>query len=143
MNKLQAIAVTAVVLVGGAGAAHADTYVENATSVRKIYGGYTSTTAKITGHKVTKQWTDSISAKAEADKGDFNTANVNLSFDGGFKVKANAHSSNQRPVDPVAIVTATSQKEYSYEVENYDINQYSRNYFSGTDFTHSVSSGSK
>lgn len=35
MNKLQAIALAGIALVASAGAASADTYVENATSVRK------------------------------------------------------------------------------------------------------------
>lgn len=144
MNKLTLLSVTGIIVALTGAPVLADTYVENSTSVRKIYKGVSKTTGEITGHKITKTWTDSISIKSEADKGQFNTARVDLKFDGhNFTAKTFADSRNERPVDPVAIVSASKQKEYTVEVENFNLNQFSKEYYTGHDFTHTVSSGSK
>lgn len=139
------IASLAIVIGGiGATAANADTSVYNKYTNTHIYNGYTETNVDAHVASESKTITESNSLKVEAiaDLGDVNVANVSVtgSIDGDVKFKADAHSSNRQPVDPVATVyvTEVNQVDITTTSEIADITTFSSNKFSGTEYTHEV-----
>ena len=136
MRKLLAtIGLTAITLGSLAPLASADTSVYNRYETKHIYGGYERTTGHIDIDTTIRSYTNSQSVKVETYGGDVNISNA--SFD-GKKIKANAHSSNLRVVDPVSIITVVNQNESVVSTERINLDTYSSNYFSGTERIHEV-----
>lgn len=118
--------------------AFAGTSVTNSTSIRKSSGtGHVNTTftSNVTGYQINQ----SQSLKMESYGGDVNIANVNFN---GYKLTGNAHSSNNVPIDPVAIGTYSSQYERLNITETVNMNAVENYSFTEKVTDHTVSSDS-
>ena len=143
-NIVSGIVLGSVALGLSATSAWADTSTYNKYTNTNIYGGYTETTVDASVNSTSVQRTLETSTKIEAiaDLGDTNIANVSVSgtVGGDINFKANAHSSNNRPVDPVATVYVSNveQTTVTRTTELADIDTFSSNRFSGNTYEHEV-----
>jgi len=142
-NKVIAIFLAASAAVAGMGLnateATANNSVFNRYENRNIYNGSSHTEVNSKVDSISKTITDSTSIKVEAvaDLGDTNVANVN--FD-GTNFKANAHSSNRRPVDPQAVIyyTEVNQQDINTTREWTNVSILEKYNFSGNEREHEV-----
>ena len=139
-NFTTLVSVALLSIFGFAGVASAggtSTYNKYTNTV--ITGGTTQTSVDATRASQSITATDSTSIKVEAiaDLGDSNFATVN--FD-GTNFTANATSSNNRPVDPVATIYFSEVNSHNLTkvTESADIHTFSSNKFHGTEYTHEV-----
>lgn len=144
MRNLRVILTGLILTLGMAGTATADTSTFNRYSTTNQYGGYTETTVHGRLNSTSVQTTVENSTKIESvsDLGDTNISNVNVSgtIGGDINFKANAHSSNNRPEDPVATVYVSDIESTTLTRthENLNIKSFSSNKFSGRVFEHEV-----
>lgn len=144
MRNILTAALTAGFVVLGAAAANADTATYNKYTNTHIYDGYTETNvnAHVNSQSVQKTVENSTKIESIADLGTTNIANVNVSgtIGGDIKFSADAHSSNRQPIDPVATVYVSNINQTTFTKTNEvaDINTFSSNKFSGTEYTHTV-----
>lgn len=125
--KLRNFVLVGALVLGTAGVANAGTGVTNQTIIRKTTNGYGE--INFSGYEtvVKHQENYSQSLKAESYGG---TSNLSIAEFDGVNLTGYAESSNEVVVDPVAIITVSSQ------VETVDINSYSQyNGFETYDFT--------
>ena len=138
MRKFLSAIVTLILLSVFGAPAFAGTEAFNSYKHTNEYGTR-ETTINIQQDNYTHSVIDSQSIKMEADLGDVNI--VNISFDGD-QFTGTAHSSNQRPVDPVVYGTYTSERTVSTSSEWVDVNTVESVTFDSSDYTHTVGSGS-
>lgn len=143
-NILTAALTAGVVVLGFAATANADTATYNKYTNTHIYDGYTETNVDAHVYSESNVVTTATSVKVEAiaDLGDRNVANVEVSgtIGGDIDFSADAHSSNRRPVDPVATVyfSEVTQVDTTFSTETADIDTFTSNRFSGNERTHEV-----
>ena len=144
MRNLTAAFVALLTVAATAGAASADTSAFNKYTTTNQYNGYSETNVDAHVSTESKTITESSTLKVEsiADLGDTNVANVKVtgSIDGDVKFSATSHSSNNRPVDPVATVyvTEVNQLNVSTTSESADISTFSSFEFDSTTYEHEV-----
>lgn len=132
--KTVKIALIATVLSTVTLPAFAGSVVTNSYTNRKTTGSVNSTTNLVrNSHGVQNNHSQSL--KMETYGGDLNISNVY--FD-GTSLTGNAHSSNQRIVDPVAIGAFSSQNETVNFSENLTVQSIEQGTFVQKDRSHSV-----
>lgn len=143
-NIFTTLTTVALLLAGTSAAFAGGTSTYNKYTTVNTHGGYTETTvdAEVVSESLTTTESTSLKVESIADLGDVNVANVSVSgsIDGNVNFKATSHSSNNRPVDPVATVYVTEVTSFDTTSvsETADISTFSSNKFSGTEFTHEV-----
>jgi len=143
-NIVSGIVLGSIALALSATGASADTSTYNKYTNTNTYGGYTETTvdAHVNSKSVQRTVENSIKVEAIADLGDTNIANVNVSgtIGGDINFNASSHSSNRRPVDPVATVYVSEVNQVTLTKTNEiaDIDTFSSNRFNGTTYEHEV-----
>ena len=139
MRNLQIVLATIVSTLAMTGAAFADTSAYNKYTTTNTYNGYSETNvdAQIDSHETVTTNSTTTKVEAIADLGSSNFATVNYSH-GQFS--ANATSSNNQPIDPVATIYVSTVNQNSVKTvdESATIDTLSKFNFSGTSFEHEV-----
>lgn len=139
MRNLQIALATIVSTLAMTGAAFADTSAYNKYTTTHTYGGYSETNvdAQIDSYETVTTNSSTTKVEAIADLGDRNFATVNY-VNGQFS--ANATSSNNQPIDPVATIYVSTVNQNSVKSidESATIDTFSKYNFSGTSFEHEV-----
>lgn len=138
--KLQNVALAGLAVLAVAPAAFAGSSVTNSYSTRNIYNGRSNTSFSQYSYKNYRQYNNSVAVKAEAYGGDVNITNAGIDIYG--RAYGTAHSSNRRVVDPVSIVTKSTQSEYVYGSDRTYVRGNENFSFTGTERSHTVSSDS-
>jgi hypothetical protein len=139
MRNLQIVLATIISTLAMTGAAFADTSAYNKYTTTNTYGGYSETNvdAQIDSHETVTTNSTTTKVEAIADLGTSNFATVNYNH-GQFS--ANATSSNNAPVDPVATIYVSTVNQNSVKSvdESATIDTFNSYQFSGTSFEHEV-----
>ncbi len=139
MRNLQIMLAAIVGSLSLGSAAFADTSAYNKYTTTHTYGGYSETNVDAEVNSFETVVTDSSTTKVEAiaDLGDRNFATVNYD---GTKFTANATSSNNEPIDPVATIYVSTVNQSSTKTieESATIDTFSKYNFSATTFEHEV-----
>lgn len=138
MKIAKIAALTLVSTVFAAPAFAGGTGVTNSTTIRNSHGNGQVTT-NFSSHKTGVQINQSQSLKSETFGGDTNISSVNFS---NGQLTGSAYSANNVPIDPVAIISTTSQFETIKFTENLQQNAIENYRFNEVTNTHSVSSQS-